>query len=293
MLKSKKIAVLILMASSGAAQAYQSYTITGTVTAPRGVAVKGTQVIACSVPYQECKIEVSTEVDANGQFTLRLPGKGPYQVLASLDEDGDSNGEYLAVARDAAAINAPTSGLAIAMWKVGQQQRAAAATNTDVPALQGTWTHSATSNELVLGSTIKQIASSAVPVGYGTDLGGTFGAGSQTNSVIVTESKPVTVSRKMTLNVAADGTYRWNITKTMPDGGCTKTIKQEKIGRLLTDNGKITFATANGTESWSNTCGKGGSGKIGKSHETYDYSRSGNTLLVNGSGGVRWRFQKP
>ena len=281
-----------VLALGSAAYAQGGFTLQGTVTAPRGVSVEGSTVIACSVPYQECKTQISGPVGADGRFSLSMPNKGPYQVLAMLDRDGDGNGEYLAVAQDAAAITAPAANIDMAMSAPGRAQKAAANSNADVPQFAGVWTQSSTTTELVLGSSIKQIASAAVTPGYGTDLGGTFGAGSATNSVIVTESKPVPVNRRMNLNVAPDGTYRWTITKSMPEGGCTKTIKQEKVGRILTQGSQITFATNSGTESWSSSCGGGGSSKIGKSHETYDYRRNGNMLTVSGSGGVRWDFRR-
>ena len=92
--------------------------------------------------------------------------------------------------------------------------------------------------------------------------------------------------------IRQDGTFTWRITKTQPEGkSCTKTITQEKLGRIQTAGGKMIFAIQGGQESWSG-CGKGGSGTISPRSETYSYSNAGGALRITGPGGVNWAFRR-
>ncbi|NIJ64592.1 hypothetical protein FHR20_001523 [Sphingomonas leidyi] len=282
---------------AGAAPAQQGASITGDVQAPAGARMEGGKVVACSSPYQSCKTKIEAPLRQAGgsswAYELKLPDRGPWQLIAWQDADGDdeaSPGDYLGIARDGAEISAPASAVRIAVKLVAGDQAAAKASNGDIPGLAGSWSQSSTATELVIGSKIKFQPSMAT--GYGTNLGGTFGPGSATNTTIVTESMPVTVRRQMTLVIRRDGTFTWRITKIQPEGkSCTKTINQEKLGRIQTAGGKMTFAIQGGNESWSG-CGKGGSGTISPRSETYGYSNAGGGLRLTGPGGVNWAFRR-
>lgn len=284
--------------SAGPAAAPQEHRISGHVTADDSKALPGAKVVACSVPYQECKVKVEAPLkkvmDGIYAYELELPGPGPYQVVAWKDTDGDGDanpGDWVGLARNGAGVSAPTGLMRIKMARIDGDQAQARASNGDVPALAGNWTQFSTSQELVLASKIKLQPSMAT--GYGTNLGGTFGPGSATNTTIVTESTPVTVRRTMNLAIRADGTFSWKISKSQPDGSrCTKTIDQLKTGRVTTSAGKITFNILEGSDSWRSSCGKSGQGAIRASSETYSYSASGGTLAIKGPGGVNWSFRR-
>jgi hypothetical protein len=284
--------------SAAPARPQQEHKITGHVTATGSGILEGARVVACSVPYQECKSEIEAtlkKILGNiYSYELRLPGPGPYQIVAWKDVDGDGNtnaGDWVGVARRGEGITAPTGLLRIEMTPLTGDQAKAQASNGDVPRLAGSWSQSSTSQELVLTSKIK--LQPAMATGYGTNLGGTFGPGSATNTTLVTESTPVTVRRTMNLAIRADGSFDWKISKTQPDGSrCTKTIDQLKQGRITTSAGKITFNIQGGTDAWRSSCGKGGEGTIKPSSETYSYSAAGGTLAIKGPGGVNWSFRR-
>ncbi|MDG2532834.1 hypothetical protein P6144_04185 [Sphingomonas sp. HITSZ_GF] len=280
----------------GTEPAAQSMTITGMVLAPAGAPLEDAKVIACSSPYQACKTKIEAPLRHVGgpswAFELKLPNKGPWQIVAWKDADGNddaSAGDYLGVARDGGEIEAPANAVRISVKKVEGDQSAASASNGDVPALAGTWSQSSTSKELVLASKIKLQPSMAT--GYGTNLGGTFGPGSATNTTIVTESTPVSVQRQMSLAIQRDGSFLWKISKQHTEGKCTKAVTQEKRGQVLTSGGKMTFAIKSGREGWS-SCGKTGAGAISARSETYSYSLSGGALRLSGPGGVNWTFRR-
>lgn len=284
-------------AEAAAGPSPQSLSITGDVQVPAGAPMAGGKVVACSSPYQSCKTKIEAPLRQAGgstwTYALALPDRGPWQLIAWKDVDGDdeaSPGDYLGIARDGAEITAPASAVRIAVKRVEGDQTAAKASNGDIPGLAGSWSQSSTGTELVIGSKIKFQPSMAT--GYGTNLGGTFGRGSATNTTIVTESMPVTVRRQMHLVIRRDGTFTWRITKVQPEGkSCSKTIAQEKLGRIQTAGGKMTFAIQGGQESWSG-CGKGGSGTISPRSETYSYSNAGGGLRLSGPGGVNWSFRR-
>lgn len=281
--------------TSAPAQERKVYRIIGMVFGEGNL--QGTKVVACSVPFQECKTKVETPVNpttsGSGSFTLELPSPGPYQILAWKDVDGDgtsSAGDWLVAANDGNAITAPKMALSMKMFKVSTGLVKEAASNEAVPALAGSWSQRSTTKELVLASKIKFQPSMAT--GYGTNLGGTFGPGSATNTTLVTESTSVNVQRQMNLQIKADGSFRWAITKSQPEGGCTKTIKQEKLGRVLTKGNQVTFVITAGDESWSSPCGKSGTGRTPRIQETYTFSKNGASLSLKGGGGVNWTFTR-
>lgn len=159
------------------------------------------------------------------------------------------------------------------------------------PGLAGSWAQRSSGKELVLAPKFKLQPSAAM--GYGTNLGGSVGYGSMTNTTIVTELQPMIVSRAMRLEVAPDGGFTWTIEKTQPDGKtCARTIRTEKRGRVTVSGGKAVFAVAGGAERWSNTCGKSGEGALTATTETYDLTRTGAALTLKGTGGVNWTFSR-
>ncbi|MBB4838935.1 hypothetical protein HNP52_002004 [Sphingomonas kyeonggiensis] len=163
--------------------------------------------------------------------------------------------------------------------------------NGDEPKLAGNWSQASTGQELVIAPKFK-LQPSMTP-NYGTSLGGTVGTGSYTNTTIVTEATPMRVDRRMSLSIRPDGSYSWRITKTQPEGArCTRTIEQEKHGRVSIAGDKISFATNSGTEAWRSSCGKSGTGTVAAITETYRYSLAGGALSVRGSGGVNWQFRR-
>ncbi|HWK36482.1 hypothetical protein [Sphingomonas sp.] len=291
----------LLMASAACfagdpAPALGRLTISGTVAAADGAALDGGKVIACSAPYKACKTQVEAPLRRDGTgyaFTLTVPDTGPYQIVAWKDVDGNNDaspGDYLGMARDGAAVTAPAALPRIAVKRVeGTAATVAAAGTGSGGAVTGSWSQSSTTRELVLMPKIKFQPSLAT--GYGTNLGGTFGAGSATNTVIVNESTSVTVNRSMTLTIRPDGGFSWRITRSYPEGSCTKTVNQVKEGRATASGGSLTFAIERGTEQWSG-CGKAGSGAIGPSRESYSYRAAGAALTISGSGGVNWAFHR-
>lgn len=293
----------IVPAACGAAGTISSITqrgfeIRGIVTEPDGANLAGAKVVACSVPYQDCATKVEAPLtrlqDGLFSYVLQTPGPGPWQVVAWKDSDGDgdaSPGDWVGVARDGAGILAPATVLRIGMKQVEGDQRQARASNSDIPKIAGAWSQSSSTQELVLTPKIKLQPS--IATGYGTNLGGTFGPGSATNTTIVTESTPMLIRRFMNLEISPDGAFRWKINKVQPDGsGCTKTIDQLKEGRITTSAGSITFKIQGGTDGWRSSCGKSGQSAMRASSETYSYSVVAGALVIKGSGGVNWIFRR-
>jgi len=166
-----------------------------------------------------------------------------------------------------------------------------ACANGEEPRLAGNWSQASVGQELVIAPKFK-LQPSMTP-NYGTSLGGSVGAGSYTNTTIVTEATPMRVDRRMILSIRPDGSYSWNITKVQPEGErCTRTIEQVKQGKVSIAGDKISFATSSGTETWRSSCGKSGNGTVTAQTETYSYSFDGGALSVRGSGGVNWQFRR-
>lgn len=297
------VGLSIIPATCGAAgtisgPTQQEFEIRGIVTEPDGANLAGAKVVACSVPYQDCTTKIEAPLirlqDGLFSYVLKTPGAGPWQVVAWQDSDGDgdaSPGDWVGVARDGAGILAPATVLRIGMKRVEGDQRQARANNSDIPKLAGAWSQSSSAQELVLTSKIKLQPSLAT--GYGTNLGGTFGPGSATNTTIVTESTPMLVHRAMNLEIRSDGTFRWKIAKVQPDGThCIKTIDQVKEGSVTTIGGSITFKIQSGTDEWRSSCGKSGQSAMRASSETYSYSTVAGALVIKGPGGVNWTFRR-
>ena len=153
----------------------------------------------------------------------------------------------------------------------------------------GRWTQSSRGQELVLAPRIKLQPN--VGNGYGTNLGGSVGAGSMTRTTIVTEPKPMEVARSMTLEIGADRRFSWTIVKRHGDGKCVKTTTQVKEGQVEAAPGKMVFAISGGSEKWQSSCGDSGVGKISPAREAYDATVQGATLRLS-SGPSRWTFTR-
>lgn len=301
----------LALSAPAAGAADGGHRISGTILHPPGVA--GTKLVACSLPIQTCRTRIEAVVAPDspdlGRFSLDMPGAGPYLVMALKDVDGNGKstpGDYLAVLNDGQPVTAPASFQRVRMFPVTGALAAAAAAPDDADdgapvsrgnggsvaaGLAGSWHQQSNTTELVIAPTIKFQPSMAT--GYGTNLGGTFGPGSATNTTIVTEAKPMQVRREMALDIDGGGAFRWRIAKVQPDGkSCVKTIRQKKTGRVETAGNRITFHITGGTDAWSSSCGKSGQGAMRASQESYTFQQSGGTLNIRGSGGVDWTFRK-
>lgn len=152
----------------------------------------------------------------------------------------------------------------------------------------GSWRHQGTQTELVLRSVIKH-----QPWGGGFNLGGSVGAGSATNAVIVNESVPMSVTRAMTLDIQPDGRFRWVTTKRQPKGeDCTVTIDQDRTGRVTVAGAQMSFNITGGTERSRESCnGRASQSEVSPRTETYPFRLSGGQLSLT-SGGTTWTFRR-
>ena len=284
-----------------------SLQIQGTVTAPGGQTLDGAQAMACLTPRETCAQEASAPVtiaDGVGRYVLTVPAKGDYHVTVWKDVNGDGQpnaGDLLAFAhnlqavpsgqrltpmaafvRTEGAMTANTGGDPLG----AEADLAAAAAAVKTAGLAGRWSQSSSGSELVWGPEIKFQAASAT-VGFGSNLGGTFGAGSPTNTTIVYSYKPVTITRAMTLDVSPDGTFHWSSRQDRQKGKC-RSVRQEKYGRVRVQDGKLTFVVADARQS----CGDGRQDFLEVKDETYDLSGSGAAFRLTGEHGVDWTFNR-
>jgi hypothetical protein len=156
--------------------------------------------------------------------------------------------------------------------------------------IAGRWTQSSSGKELVLAPKVKLQPN--VGTSYGTSLGGSVGYRSMTRTTIVTEPTPMDVNRSMTLAIAADGAFKWTITKRHAEGAsCTRTTSQVKQGRASLTGGKMVFAVSGGTESFGKSCGGRGSSAIAPARESYVAVMAGNQLRLS-SDGQNWAFTR-
>jgi len=163
---------------------------------------------------------------------------------------------------------------------------AEAAASVRTAGLAGRWTQSSIGSELVWGPEIKFQAASAT-AGFGTDLGGTFGAGSPTNTTIVYSYKPVMVKRAMTLEIAPEGTFHWTSSEDRRSGKC-KSVRQEKYGRVRVQDGKLTFVVVDARQS----CAGGRDDFLEVKDETYDLTGGAAGFRLTGEHGVNWSFSR-
>ncbi|HZH06741.1 MAG TPA: hypothetical protein VEY69_08705 [Lautropia sp.] len=157
------------------------------------------------------------------------------------------------------------------------------------PGIAGRWVQSSSGQELVLRPKIK-LTPYAAP-GYGTNLGGSVGYGSATTTVVTTEATPMKVDRDMVLEVAADGTFTWQVIKREAGATCLRTVKQDRHGRATVSSGELVLSIEGGRESSDGSCGGEGAGAMPAVTERYRMSLSGGELVLS-SGSVRWRFRR-
>lgn len=156
--------------------------------------------------------------------------------------------------------------------------------------LAGTWTQSSSGKELVLQSKIK-LTPYAAP-GYGTNLGGSVGYGSATNTVVTTEPVPMQVDRRMTLAIDNQGAFVWTIDKRQHEAGnCVRSIRQEKKGRASLAGGELVLNVQGGVEQQSSSCGASTKTTLPAAVEKYRVQMTGATMVL-ASGPVRWTWKK-
>jgi len=281
--------------------------IQGTVTAPEGQTLDGAKVIACLTPQETCTQEATAPLTIQngvGRFVLTVPVKGDYHLMVWKDADGDgalNAGDLMAFAHNMKAVPSgqrltPMVGFVRdegrstanlggePMGTEAELAEAAAAVRS--AGLAGRWSQSSTGTELVWGPEIK-IQPSISTSGFGTNLGGTFGAGSPTNTTISYSYKPVSMSRTMTLEIAADGAFHWSARQERQTGKC-RSVRQEKFGRIRVQDGQLTFVVADARQG----CGGPPDSTIEVKDETYALSGGGGAFRLTGDHGVNWNFTR-
>ena len=282
--------------------------ISGTVTVPEGQSLDGAKAMACLTPQETCaqNAEVPVTIENGvGRYEIVVPQKGDYHVMIWKDVNGNATpdgGDLMAFANNmeafpsgerltpmtlfvrAAGHAKMTTNPGGFPYRLKDPKAAAEAVKT--AGIAGNWSQQSFGTELVWGPEIKFQAAGAT-AGFGTDLGGTFGAGSATNSTIVYSYKPVQVKRSMALDVAPDGTFHMTANMERRQGDCTP-VRQEKFGYIRMEGGKMIFAVADARQ----TCGKGKAEKMKAEDETYTFSRKGNGFHLAGENGIDWTFTK-
>ena len=278
--------------------------ISGTVLAPEGASLDGALAMACLTPRETCAKEASAPVkmkDGVATFQLVVPEKGDYHITIWKDVNGNKQpdaGDLLANAnnlepvasgarltpmtafvRTDEAMTTNVGGLPYALADAGS-----AAAAVKEAGLVGRWSQHSTGSEIVIQPKIKLQA--AMATGYGTNLGGTFGPGSATNTTIVYEGVPMPVKRSMTLDVAPDGTFRLSADLERTQGKC-RSVHQEKYGVVRVEGGKLTLAVADARQ----RCGNGKVESLEEKDESYSFSRSGSGFQLTGKN-VNWAFTK-
>jgi len=156
--------------------------------------------------------------------------------------------------------------------------------------LAGRWVHTSVGQELVIRPQVK-LTPYAAP-GYGTNLGGSAGHGSATNTVVTTEATPVRVEREMALNIAADGSFTWSVKKREDDGAsCVRTVQQQRRGRATFSAGYLVLAVSGGREAFSRSCGGSGETPLPAVTERYRIELAGGEMVLS-SGPIRWRLER-
>ncbi len=237
--------------------------ISGVVEGPEGQSLDGAIVMACLAPRETCAQAASGPVTVSngvGSYALTVPVAGQYHLTIWKDVNGNQTpdaGDLLAFANNMEAVpsgqrlspmtafvrpegEAPANPGGNPMGT--EADLAGAARMVQTAGIAGGWSQSSSGAELVWGPEIKFQAANAT-VGFGSNLGGTFGAGSPTNTTIVYSYKPVQVKRTMSLNVRPDGTFHWTAVQERRQGKC-KSVRQEKFGRIRIEGDKLTFVVA-------------------------------------------------
>lgn len=278
--------------------------MTGSVEAPEGQGLDGALVIACLTPRETCAQEATGPlkvVDGRGEFALTVPQAGDYHLTIWKDVNGNETpdaGDILAFANNMEAV---PSGQRLSPMTAFIRTDGAMTTNPGgrpmgteaelaeaarmirAGGVAGRWSQNSYGSELVWGPEIKFQAASAT-TGIGTNLGGTFGAGSATNTTITYSYKPVQVRRTMSLDVRPDGGFHWTAVQERRQGKC-RSVRQEKFGRIRIEGDKLTFVVADGRQ----TCG-GAPEALEAKDETYTLVRSGDGFRLTGERGVDWAF---
>jgi hypothetical protein len=163
-------------------------------------------------------------------------------------------------------------------------------TAAQAQSLAGRWSQQSSGQELVIRPKIK--LTPAYSPSMGMSLGGSVGYGSATTTVLATEPTPLKVDRRMTLDVAADGGFLWTVVRSFAESErCTRTIRQEKRGRVTRAGASALFAVSGGTETSSNSCGGESHSTISASEERYTVSNTGAGFTLTGPS-TRWTFTR-
>lgn len=278
--------------------------LTGSVAAPDGQSLDGALVIACLTPRETCAQEATgplAVVEGQGQFALTVPQAGEYHLTIWKDVNGNETpdaGDILAFANNMEAVpSGQTLSPMTAFVRTDgpmttnpggrpmgtEADLAEAARMVRAGGVAGRWSQNSSGSELVWGPEIKFQAASAT-TGIGTNLGGTFGAGSATNTTITYSYKPVQVRRTMSLDIGPDGAFHWTAVQERRQGKC-RSVRQEKFGRIRIEGDQLTFVVADGRQ----TCG-GAPEALEAKDETYTLDRSGGGFRLTGERGVNWTF---
>ena len=161
--------------------------------------------------------------------------------------------------------------------------------------LAGSWAQHSSGQELVFKPKIKIMPSISAT---GFAIGTTGSGGSQTTTTIHNEFSPALVERTMTLDIEMDGSFRWVIDKDRatsekkPD--CRTITREEKLGTVQVSGNQVQFVINGGASAFKESCdaekARTGPGRLGQ--ETYSFAIDGDRLVVTGSGGVRWVFER-
>lgn len=279
--------------------------ISGVVEAPRGQSLEGAIVMACLTPRETCRQEATGPVTvANGvaRYDVNVPVSGDYHISVWKDVNGNQTpdqGDLLAFANNMDPVPAGQRLTPMPAFVRGPgdmvtnpggapmgsgRDLAGAARAVESGRLAGRFSQRSTGSELVWGPEIRFQAAAAT-AGFGTDLGGTFGPGSQTNSTIVYSYKPVDVNRTMSLDVRPDGTFHWIAVLERNQGDC-RPVRQEKFGRLRVEGDQLTFVVVDARQS----CGGRAAERMEAKDETYTLARAGGGFRLTGEHGVDWTF---
>lgn len=290
---------------AAAARVDPTRVISGVVLPPKGVDMTGAKVLACLAPQETCAQEAEVPLTIEngvGRFELIVPVAGDYHVMAWKDVDGDETpnpGDIIAFAHNMEAVasgqrltpmDAVVKSEGIMDANFGgepmgvQAELQAAAAAVRAANLTGRWSQSSTGSELVWGPEIKfqPVISTS---GFGTNLGGTFGSGSATNTTISYSFKPMQVRRTMTMDVRPDGSFHWVATQERRQGKC-RNVRQEKRGRVAVQGDQLTLVVVDARQS----CGGGAVERLEAKPETFTLARQGAAFRLTADKGVNWTF---
>ena len=166
----------------------------------------------------------------------------------------------------------------------------AVATAAHAQSLTGRWSQQSSGQELVIRPKIK--LTPAYSPSMGMSLGGSVGYGSATTTVLAMEPTPLQVDRRMSLDVATDGGFTWIIVRSFAESErCTRTIRQQKRGRVSVAGSSALFVVAGGSETSSNSCGGESHSTVSPGEERYAVSSTGAGVTLSGPS-TRWTFTR-